>query len=70
MADYTQILRFTDTEQRMKIAREYGVTTRQQVYNILRGKSKNFSLLQRLLHQAEENKQLQERALELQKQLV
>lgn len=59
------ILQYLDMEQRMKIANECGITTRQQVYNIATGKSKNFVLLQKLVEKAEENRRLIDRAKEL-----
>lgn len=59
------IYQWLDYNQRMQIARELGVTSRRQVYNVLTGKSKNFELLARLVEAAEHNKQLYERAKQL-----
>ena len=59
---YKDLLNWIDAEQRMEIARAYGVTSSRQVYNIIMGKSKNFALLAKLTEKAEENKKLFERA--------
>jgi hypothetical protein len=59
---YKGLLDWLDAEQRMEIARAFGVTSRRQVYNIIMGNSKNFQLLTRLTEKAEENKRLYDRA--------
>lgn len=62
---YKGILEWTTFEERMKIAKEEGVTSRHGVNNIISGRSKNFILLNRLLEKAEYNKQLEQRSKQL-----
>lgn len=59
------ILQWLDHDQLMEIALQHGVTSRRQVYNIIYGKSKNFILLEKLVERAEKNKQLHDRARQL-----
>lgn len=56
------INKWTTTEQRMIIAKEFGVYTLRQVHRICSGHSKNFEILTALIEKAEANKKLFERA--------
>lgn len=62
---YKEILVWLDYSQRMEIALKHGVKTRQQVYNIVTGKCKNYELLNELIEKAEYNKGLRDRAKQL-----
>lgn len=59
------ILKYTDAVQRMEIAMSEGITSRQGVYNVIYGKTKNWKLLTRLIEKAEFNKNLELRAKQL-----
>jgi len=67
---HTFIKTWTDHNERMEIAREVGITTRQQVSNVMRGKNKNFILLQRLIAKAKENLKAVEEARALEKTIL
>lgn len=62
---YKGILDWTTHEERLEIAREEGVTSRQGINNIISGRSKNFRLLNRLTERAERNKNLVPRSKQL-----
>ena len=63
--DYRKIRDWTDARQRMKIAREFGITSSSQICNVINGKTPNFTLLNKLIEAAENNKKLIERARKL-----
>lgn len=52
------ILEWTDKRQRKAIALEVGITTTQQIMNVIKGRSRNFILKNRLIEQAKINKKL------------
>lgn len=65
MATENGILKYLDMEERMEIAKSCNITTRQQVYLVATGKSKNMTLYRKLVEKAEQNRQLLDRALKL-----
>ena len=62
---YKGILDWLTHSEKMTIARDHGVTSERQVYNIIMGRSKNFPLLTALTEKAEANRHLRERARQL-----
>lgn len=62
---YKEVLKWLDYSQRMTIARQHGIKSRRQVYNVVMGKSQNFTLLEALIEKAEQNKKLYERSKQL-----
>lgn len=59
------IRKWTTVRQRLEIAKEFGVYSTRQIYNVINFRSKNFELLERLVQKAEENKNLMNRAYAL-----
>ena len=58
---------WVDAEQRMEIARGYGITTTQHINRILRRPKTNWSFFRTIVQRAFENKELLEKARQLER---